>query len=242
MGISGGPYIIRDSSLVLELDASDRNSYVSGSTTWYDLSGNNNTGSLSVTGSSPVSASYNSSNGGNIVFSGTGSLVDCGNPTTLTSINNVSVNVWFKVNAVASTFQGIVAKRAANNITNYGINLNNSLFQWYYNVIGAGNFRICSVNFSTYFTTGSWYNVSGTFTQNGANTNAVLYQNGVAIATTNGLVGNVSSTTANLTIGNDVSNEPLNGSIANVQVYNRALSASEVLQNYNTLKSRFGLT
>ena len=240
MGISGGPDMIQD-GLVLSLDASDLNSYVSGSSTWFDVSGNNNTGSFLVTGSNAVSASYNSSNNGNIVFSGTGSYVDCGNPTTLTLVNNVSVNVWFKINAVAATYQGIVNKRASNNITNYGINFNNSLFQWYYNVIGAGNFRICSVSFPTYFTIGSWYNVCGTFAANGANTNAVLYQNGVAIATTNGLVGNISSTTANLTIGNDSANEPFNGSTANVQVYNRTLSATEIQQNYNALKSRFGL-
>ena len=82
----------------------------------------------------------------------------------------------------------------------------------------------------------------GTFAANGANTNAVLYQNGVAIATTNGLVGNISSTTANLTIGNDSANEPFNGSTANIQIYNRALSAAEILQNYNAQKSRFNLT
>ena len=77
--------------LVLSLDASDLNSYVSGSSTWFDVSGNNNTGSFLVTGSNAVSASYNSSNNGNIVFSGTGSYVDCGNPTTLTLVNNVRI-------------------------------------------------------------------------------------------------------------------------------------------------------
>ena len=45
MGVSGGPYIVRDSSLVLELDAADRNSYVSGSLIWRDLSSNSITGS-----------------------------------------------------------------------------------------------------------------------------------------------------------------------------------------------------
>ena len=46
MGISGGPYIVRDSSLVLELDAADRNSYPGSGTTWTDISGNANSGSL----------------------------------------------------------------------------------------------------------------------------------------------------------------------------------------------------
>ena len=240
MSFGNGPRIVTN-GLVLSLDAADQNSYVSGSATWNDLSGNNNTGSFLVTGSNAVSASYNSSNNGNIVFN-TGSYVDCGNPTTLTSVNNVSVNVWFKIAiAPTATFQGIIAKRngSAGVTTNYGINFNNSIFQSYYSVT---TFRTCAVGFSTYFTAGTWYNVCATFAANGANTDAVLYRNGVAIATSGSLVGNVTSSIANLTIGNDSANEPFSGSVANVQIYNRTLSATEILQNYNALKSRFNLT
>jgi hypothetical protein len=67
MGVSGGPYIVRDSSLVLELDAADRNSYVSGSTIWRDLTANSFTGSI-TSGSfntNPFSITLN-----NITYSG----------------------------------------------------------------------------------------------------------------------------------------------------------------------------
>ena len=45
----------------------------------------------------------------------------------------------------------------------------------------------------------------------------------------------------NLTIGKDQNGQNLSGNIANIQIYNRALSASEILQNYNATKTRFGL-
>ena len=69
MGISAGPDIIQD-GLVLALDASDRNSYVSGSTTWFDLSGNGFNGNLF---NSPT---FSSTNAGNIIFDGVNDYCD----------------------------------------------------------------------------------------------------------------------------------------------------------------------
>ena len=65
MGVAGGPDLIQD-GLVLDFDASDRNSYVSGSTTWFDLSGNSNNNAVLVNG-----PTFTGSNGGAIVFDGT---------------------------------------------------------------------------------------------------------------------------------------------------------------------------
>ena len=92
MGISGGPNTVRDSSLVLELDAADRNSYQSGSTTWFDLTPNNITGSTSGSNTFPV---YSISNNGSLVFNGINSVVDCGNPSVL-QITSGSINIWFR--------------------------------------------------------------------------------------------------------------------------------------------------
>ena len=63
MASLGGPNIITN-GLVLALDAANTKSYVSGSTVWRDLSGNNNSGSLT---NGPT---FNSANGGSIVFDG----------------------------------------------------------------------------------------------------------------------------------------------------------------------------
>jgi hypothetical protein len=233
MGVSGGPDMIQD-GLVLSLDASDQNSYPGSGTTWTDLSGNSNTGTLT---NGPT---FNSANGGNIVFDGTNDFVDCGNGTSINITNNVSVNIWFKITAVTINYQGIIAKRnAVTNNTNYGINFNNSLFQLYYNT--SGTFRILNVNYSSYFTTNKWYNVFGTLAQNSTSTDAKMYLNSSLIASST-LLENITTATTNLIIGGSVSSDEFfNGSIGNTQIYNRVLSATEVQQNYNAQKSRFGL-
>jgi len=89
----------------------------------------------------------------------------------------------------------------------------------------------------------TWFNVG--FTHDG--TNLKTYVNGVLGATVT-IGGAYTSGTAHVAIGtilfsNDTSPlNPFNGQIANTHVYNRALSASEVLHNYNALKGRFGLS
>jgi hypothetical protein len=87
MGISGGPDIIRDSSLVLELDAADRNSYVSGSTTWRNLSGNSNTGTLT---NGPT---FSSANGGNIVFDGSDDFTSLSGTINLGNTFTENINI-----------------------------------------------------------------------------------------------------------------------------------------------------
>ncbi len=68
MAGSSGPDLITN-GLVLALDAADKNSYLGSGTSWYDLSGNGNTGALT---NSPT---FNSSNGGSIAFDGTNQCV-----------------------------------------------------------------------------------------------------------------------------------------------------------------------
>ena len=118
--LNGGPGNIVTNGLVLYLDAANYQSYVSGSTTWYDLSGNNNSGSL-ING-----PTYNSGNAGSIVFDGiddyflrTDSLLK--NYTTITAniwMNVTSSNTWetyFSYNAEeAGLSQGWGVRRQSN--------------------------------------------------------------------------------------------------------------------------------
>jgi hypothetical protein len=227
------------SGLVLALDAADRNSYISGSTIWRDVSENGYTGSL-------VNGPTFSNN--SIVFDGVDDYVDFGSPSNINISNNVTVNIWFKINAITDTafYKGIIAKRVANSYTNYAFNFvkqtaGQDLFQWYYNT-NSTTFRILSVTFSNYFTIGVWYNVCGTFSQNSTNTDAKLYKNGSLIASSTLSENIITASSSNLIIGSTLNNaEPFNGNIANTQIYNRALSPQEVLQNYNAQKSRFNL-
>ena len=109
MGISGGPYIVRDSSLVLELDAADKNSYIGSGTVWNNLSVNANNGTLT---NGPT---FSSTNNGNIVFDGTNDYIaftDSGLiPTT-----GLTVSAWFKT-TVADRW--LVDKSAGGNINGY---------------------------------------------------------------------------------------------------------------------------
>jgi hypothetical protein len=68
-----------------------------------------------------------------------------------------------------------------------------------------------------------------------------LYRNGLSVAS--GTLSSAIPSNINYRIGADVNGaaEPFTGQIYNLKVYNRALSASEVLQNYNALKSRYNL-
>ena len=222
--------------LVLCLDAADRNSYVSGSTTWFDVAGSNN-------GTLTNGPTFNTGNGGSIVFDGVNDYVDCGNGSSINIPDNVTVNIWFKINSLTG-YQGIIAKRNfSTGFTNYGINFSNDYnsFQVYFNTGGGNNFKLALTTMTNNFTTNVWYNVCAVFEKSSSNTNIYVYKNGVLL-TSNTEAGNLAAVSTPLTLGSSAaSSERFNGNIADTQIYNRALTASEVLQNYNAQKSRFGL-
>jgi hypothetical protein len=230
MGISGGPNIVRDSSLILELDAADRNSYVSGSSIWYDLTNNSITGSTTASFGFPV---YSADNSGTLVFNGINTIVDLRNPSAL-QITSGSISIWFKAVQVPATgngggYNGLVTKQGA-----WGLFIFGSLlvtYDW-----GVGATKSTTANVANY----TWYNACMTFSESVGtpSNNAIIYLNGVPILTTT-----IKNTTSNqVQIGNGGNaDQYMSGSVGSVQIYNRVLSAQEVLQNYNALKSRFNL-
>jgi hypothetical protein len=218
--------------LVLALDAADRNSYVSGSTTWSDLSGNNNSGSL-VNG-----PTFSSANGGSFAFNGSNNYISVNTAASIpTGATARTVNMWFYTNP--STWQNDV-----NNLFSYGGAATRTSFG-----IDFSTYPVMEVwtyaddiNFSSSFSQTGWKNI--TVTYNGSTT-ILIYENGI-FTQTKTLAGILNTTANAVTIG---AVNPLvipglyfTGSIATTQMYNRALSVDEVLQNYNAQKSRFGLT
>jgi hypothetical protein len=239
MSTVGGGVNIVTNGLVLYLDASNTKSYISGSTIWNDVSRSGNNGTLT---NGPT---FNSANGGSIVFDGVDDYV---NQTTYNTneiipatSNNFSIDIWF---------------RMTSNPTDTGF-LVPGLFG-----VGGG-----STNTFQYISFGPlpsrvlklrWFDG----TQNGKTSNTILNLNqwynitcsvssGVILFYINSVVES-SYTGNNLTNRTNVTVPPLyqlgdsyygkfTGNISNVKIYNRALSASEVLQNYNATKSRFGL-
>ena len=222
MAFNYSPKIITD-SLVLYLDAANTRSYPTTGTIWSDLSRNNNNGTL-ING-----PTFNSSNGGSIVFDGSNDYGVLPNLIPSGASNN-SVFITFKSTTTISTRQWLYYSGIEAGFRRYSLEIQDSRFTFSY---------FESAIKTTILTTNTWY--CGCATYNGVSKVLTMYINGTQVSTS----------TINLNIGvssNDYfgsfrgTNFFLNGQIAQVSIYNRVLSAQEVLQNYNATKSRFGLT
>jgi hypothetical protein len=219
MGVSGGPYIVRDSSLVLELDAADRNSYPGTGTTWRDLTANSFTGSL-LNGPTFSSASL-----GNIVFDGVDDYVNIS--TTNLIVNTVNVWIYLKnTQGGPIIYSGTDTYDSNQWEWSIYIYLNTMYFRGNAGGLGAINYPASNyLNKWTNFTLIRDFNSKSYLYENG------VYKNEASEASS------VNTNRLRLVKGGQYAN--LN--IANTQIYNRALSAQEVLQNYNATKTRFGL-
>lgn len=218
------PKIVTD-GLVLHLDAGQQNSYVSG-TTWKDLSGNGNTGTLTN------GATFNNSNGGNISFDGTDDYVSISNNNILNPSLSMTLSVWINISSFVS-FMNIFGKGTTTNGSggyDFRIESNNQLNLVKYFVVDQ------RVTLSQTLSTNTWYNIVAVqssakvdYFVNGSNvgnyTNSSSYQTNTAefrIARTR-----------------DATYTPAN--IANILFYKKILTAAEVKQNFDALKSRFGI-
>ena len=224
MSFDNGPRIVTN-GLVLALDAADRNSYVSGSTTWNDLSGNDRT--FTTVNSITFGGNY-------IELPGSGSRIQ--------RVENFD---WSVIPFTLSSW----------------INMTDQTYPSVYDLIQAGNGHLSlnassTPNLDIRITGGSgvsvvsggtillnqWYNLVATREEN----NYKLYINGslVGTGTSSVLVYDANMKGINIGYSPDVDavTRTMNGKIGNAQIYNRALTATEIQQNYNATKSRFNLT
>jgi hypothetical protein len=223
--------------LVLALDAADRNSYVSGSTTWFDLSGNNLNGTL-VNG-----PTFDSANGGSIVFDGTNDYVTVANNALLNPSTTITVGAYFNISSFGiNSYAPIVYKQ--NNFTSFFEQYALYLTSTYVGFVLTGTDRVQKIASSNLdYRNQTIYAVGSCDT---STDEMKFYVNG-GLITTIAFTSTFDINSLSLSIGgtgNTGTSYPgySNGKIYNVHVYNRVLSASEVLQNYNAQKSRFGLT
>ena len=236
MAYHTGPKIVTD-GLVLCLDAADRNSYPGSGTSWLDLSGNSNNGTLTN------SLTFNNSNGGSFVFNEGNDKVIVPYSSSLNP-SNVTISVWFKRNSTVnySHFASLPAFYGSwgNPYNSYGIEFIGTTDQPSL-VLGFSDntFSYTTAPASASTVVGLWVNVVGTY--NGSFSK--IYVNG-QLMTSNTQTKTLFTTSANFVLGAETegtSSYPLVGNIAQVSVYNKALSADEIRQNYNATKGRFNL-
>jgi hypothetical protein len=221
MAFNYSPKIVTD-GLVLYLDAANNRSYPGSGTTWVDLSRGNNNGTLT---NGPT---FNSANGGSIVFDGTNDFINCGNSANL-QITVGSIAAWVKTSTPGNSFRSIIAKQSA-----WGLFIADNIlvtYDW-----GNSSTRSTGINIAD----NTWKYVTLTFTETSGtpSNNAIVYLNGNAVLTTT--VKN-SNQSVNVQIAEANASQFLNGNIAAASVYNRVLSQTEITQNYNATKTRFGL-
>ena len=223
--------------LVLYLDAANSNSYVSGSTTWRDISRGGNDGTL-VGG-----PTFDSGNGGSIVFDGTNDYLTTSQSLPSLQGNPIfSIGGWFKRSGDWSGGATWGFGAPNKNINSYNFNLTNT--------IGIDLYGNTSYNTNQTYSLTDWKHIIWTYNGSGfTTTNIIIYINSVPYTGTNLTVIRNSGATPNvsgssLALGrvspteNAYYGKPI---IGNFMVYNKVLSPTEVLQNYNATKTRFGL-
>ena len=219
MGFYRGPNIVTD-GLVFAVDAGSTRSYPGSGTTWKNLG---SSGSDVALTNGPA---FNAANGGYFEFDGTDDYA-YSNSTSFDITGNVTINSWIRHDGTGSTVGNYISN-SANSGYRMRRNGANGSNLWIY---ASGN----AVNGGAIYDD-IWYMVTGVFSSTGLR----AYINGV-------LVG--SNTTAySSSFGGDffigayaVGLEIFGGDIASAQVYSSALTASEILQNFNAQKTRFGL-
>jgi len=230
--------IIAD-GLVFNMDAANRASYVPNATTSF------NTIDLSQSGSI-IQAVFNSTFTA-WDFDGVDDHIQISNTTNLRptetelNSNGYTYSVWLNLDSV-SGHQGIFNNDSYGQTTYYGLGgqmYNDGFYMQKFDGGGASSSDRRDAHTSGIFSTGIWTCITAVYI-NATNTNFKIYKDGISqsISTGGGGASVGYSSTLNASIGADRSYY-LNGKIANIQIYNRALSANEVLHNYNALKGRF---
>lgn len=220
---SNGPKIVTD-GLVLCLDAGNPKSYSGSGTTWTDISRNGRNGTLT---NGPT---FSAANGGSIVFDGTNDFVQCTGSIVTSAATFI---VWMYRNGNQGQWDGVFFSRGTNvtglniytaNQLGYHWNDANNTYNWNSGLtIPDLQWSLCAISVGA--------------------TSATAYlcqQSGITSAVNN--VSHASTTLNNIQIGQDsLGGRLFAGNIAAAQIYNTALSRTEIIQNYNATKGRFKL-
>lgn len=224
MSLNHSPKIVTD-GLVLCLDAASRKSYPGSGTTWFDRSGRGNNATLR----------------------------NWSSPSTTIRSNVKCFNI-------ISTAAGTGDMEIPNFYTNYHAGINTFTFEWWANASSTGfdafNSGGCGNGTCiAYSEDGDYYDSTGgkpvnvgilfsswnqyVLVQNGSV--ATSYRNGIQISTRSDWITPVASNRSGIIGSRSWSNRTNNWFLANLKWYNRSMPISEIKQNFNVTKSRFGL-
>jgi hypothetical protein len=180
-----------------------------------------------ITGAFVNGPTYSTANGGSLVFDGVDDYVELNTNNIITGTNPFTFEAFYTITNTsvnAEIFGNYGTGYASNAIWisgRYGVYINTPVpyFQGY--PLGAGTYHMAFTRTST--------------------GDCILYKNGIV----DGTATNTTSISVgqNFRIGSDVNGigEVFGGNLYNLKVYNRALSAAEVSQNFNALRGRFGI-
>ena len=211
--------------LQLYLDAGNASSYPGSGTAWTDLSGNSRNGTLT---NGPT---YSGTNSGSIVFDGTNDYVQCSGSLTVTAATFVT---WIKRNGSQDQYDGILFSRGTNTTGMNFYSSNQLGYHW--------NDSDPTYTWSSGLTIpdATWCMIAVSVTSTAAT--AYLCQTGGTTTATN-TVNHSSSVIDDIRLALDwaTGSRYFNGNIAIAQLYNIALSAEQVSQNFQADRARFGL-
>jgi hypothetical protein len=220
---------LSNSGLVLHLDAGNPVSYSGSGTTWNDLSGNGSHVTL-------TSTTFNSANGGSIVFNGTSSYANFN--ANIGNTNVVTVEMWVKTNSL----------NVPNGSMYFGFNLYDVWTKGGnigYNTSGGDLYGLTSTRVENLGIEGAWRQL--VFVMNSSSTsNNKIYVNGVNQTVLSQVFTGFNSANANFNSGvgriagwrNDLS-WLMNLNVASFKIYNRELSQQEITNNFNASRQRF---
>ena len=235
MALTHSPSIVTN-GLVLCLDAGNPKSYPTTGAIWTDLSGRGNTGTL-ING-----VVYGSGNGGFLSFDASNEYVTVPSSQVTPGKNAFTWNFWCKLNDLTN-FSILLSGEGSNN-SDWGV-----IFLDPRSGGGLGYYAGSTIidDNNTSFGSNWWYvSFVGSGGADGSR-NLKLYRNAVQAGNTgtpNGSSYDLKGGSSTRIIGANHSSlsEIMRGNISNVSYYNRALTATEVAQNYNALKGRYGLS
>jgi hypothetical protein len=223
MGLAHSPSLITD-GLVFSIDAANTRSYSGTGITAFGLIGG-------IGGTLVNGVGFTSSNNGCFVFDGTSHFIQVPYSSTLWNGSTFTLSIWaYKSGNGAAGSRGIMISKDINYIEHA---FNNKTMASFRNNTGQQYLIYGNANASL----NEWRYYASTYD----GTRATLYENGIA-TTSIPLTINLNNTSNPMTIGRwDGGGYNLNGNISQAYVYNRALSATEIEQNFEATRDRYGI-